>query len=616
MGYYTPTAARNGMRRMLSLGLSAAMLLQTVAPAGLTALTGGPTQPEFATFQPVGTAGMVDPATGRFAYSLPVVSIPGPNGSGYSLALSYQSGTSPEEEASWVGYGWSLNAGAVTRVKRGFPDDYAGDSVRYWNRTKPNWTVTAGVGAGIEAYSVAGGINAKFRYNNYKGFSTTVGVDANVYGIAQLGLNAEPGGLSFSYGLNPVAAMSALGLDFTKQEDESFWASALRESCHAGLNTLGSRGMLYAQYTTSNDVRPTMFSAYDGWTAMTNIKLFNNPAHPCVDIGTYYGLEGSFSRQVPAHGGLDTRAAFGYMYSAKAAAPDMMDYYTEHDAPYSRRDRFLGVPVSNADYFTVSGQGVGGGFRLYNRKPGQFRPNAARSRMKIVNGGYEPHPGTNEVGMLVWMGVGQQQLDVGDWLDPNSAFNFADEAAADEPYFFRMNNDRGGAVSYGPDDDAAGAAITTESSIWGFEFHKPQVNTARVRAMNAGARSGRATYVGYTTVDEVMRGPAAGAGVYPSYQAYGTPSVAGLAEGATRGRIAEFAVTTPEGMRYEYGLAVYARKEKNLQYGLAALADRAERIGDMVYAHVTPPNAPVVVGEERDAPYAAAHLLTRITTPD
>jgi hypothetical protein len=60
------------------------------------ALTGGPQQPEFSTFEPVSTADMVNEFTGDFTYNLPLLEIPGPHNSGYALSLSYHSGTSPD----------------------------------------------------------------------------------------------------------------------------------------------------------------------------------------------------------------------------------------------------------------------------------------------------------------------------------------------------------------------------------------------------------------------------------------------------------------------------------------------------------------------------------------
>ena len=84
-------------------------IMESLTPIAMYALTQGPTQPEFSSFSPVNASNLVNVFTGDFSYSLPVISIPGPNGMGYALSLSYNSGASVEDEASWVGYGWTLN---------------------------------------------------------------------------------------------------------------------------------------------------------------------------------------------------------------------------------------------------------------------------------------------------------------------------------------------------------------------------------------------------------------------------------------------------------------------------------------------------------------------------
>ena len=77
--------------------------------------------------------------------------VPGPEG-GYPLVLSYHSGVGPNQPATWVGLGWTLNPGAINRTVAGYPDDYRGDVVetRYtgevsgwgassWSRVGPLW---------------------------------------------------------------------------------------------------------------------------------------------------------------------------------------------------------------------------------------------------------------------------------------------------------------------------------------------------------------------------------------------------------------------------------------------------------------------------------------------
>ena len=66
------------------------------------ALTSGPTAPEATSFEPIDTTDMVNPLTGDLTYNMPLLEVPGPEGS-YPLSLSYHAGIQPNEEASWVG---------------------------------------------------------------------------------------------------------------------------------------------------------------------------------------------------------------------------------------------------------------------------------------------------------------------------------------------------------------------------------------------------------------------------------------------------------------------------------------------------------------------------------
>ncbi len=85
--------------------------------------TSGPSTPEVASFTPVDQNDMVNLVTGDFSYNLPIIHIPGPAG-GYKMSLFYHAGISTDQEASWVGLGWNLQPGAITRTVIGFPDDY------------------------------------------------------------------------------------------------------------------------------------------------------------------------------------------------------------------------------------------------------------------------------------------------------------------------------------------------------------------------------------------------------------------------------------------------------------------------------------------------------------
>jgi hypothetical protein len=83
----------------------------------------GPNAPEAASFEPVDATDMVNLVTGDLSYVLPLLNVPSPEG-GYPIALSYHAGIAMEQEASWVGLGWSLNPGAINRSVNGYPDDW------------------------------------------------------------------------------------------------------------------------------------------------------------------------------------------------------------------------------------------------------------------------------------------------------------------------------------------------------------------------------------------------------------------------------------------------------------------------------------------------------------
>ncbi|MBT1705603.1 hypothetical protein KK060_20095, partial [Fulvivirgaceae bacterium PWU20] len=199
--------------RAIALCLLLQFTLNVLVPSVCYALTSGPTQPEFSSFEPVSSSNMVDEFTGDFTYNLPLLEVPGPQGSGYPISLSYHSGVTPEEEASWVGYGWTLNAGAINRSTRGIPDDYNGRPITYSNEMPRNWTATAGGAATFgEAFSVdlKLGFNTSIRYNNYRGFGYNGGAGISLgKGVVALGYGVSDGEGSFSLNVNPTAALNA-----------------------------------------------------------------------------------------------------------------------------------------------------------------------------------------------------------------------------------------------------------------------------------------------------------------------------------------------------------------------------------------------------------------------
>src|SRR5688572_21837190 len=113
---------RNSTKKLTAWFFLIIFGFETFYPGMAYALTSGPSQPEMQKFEPAGVSNLVDLFTGDFKYNIPLLDV-----GGYPVNLSYHSGEGMEDEASWVGSGWSLNPGAITRSMRGLPDDFNGD---------------------------------------------------------------------------------------------------------------------------------------------------------------------------------------------------------------------------------------------------------------------------------------------------------------------------------------------------------------------------------------------------------------------------------------------------------------------------------------------------------
>src|SRR5690554_2046745 len=170
---------KNRFSKRIAYLLIVVMFFQISVPA--YALTEGPSQPEFNSFTPIGTSDMVDLATGDFNYNIPIMDV-----GGYPINLSYNSGVTMDQEASWVGLGWNLNVGQINREVRGIPDDFKGDIMTSKNNIKTNFTVAVNpyinfqlIGAfdkeSKKTDSIIGKLGAglNIQYNNYDGVSVT-----------------------------------------------------------------------------------------------------------------------------------------------------------------------------------------------------------------------------------------------------------------------------------------------------------------------------------------------------------------------------------------------------------------------------------------------------------
>jgi hypothetical protein len=384
-------------------------------PIQSKALTSGPSQPETQQFAPAGMDDMVDPFTGDFSYNIPLMDV-----GGYPINLNYASGITPDAEASWVGLGWNLNVGAINRSVRGLPDDFAGDEVTTDFNIKPNQTygVKKSIslklfGAKTDAlFKASLGVNSNVFYNNYNGMGISMGVNPSVSAArsndskftANLGVNLGVGSesgidISPTLGISPKeqknkteqGLTASIGFPFNTREGlkgmtlsvkPEQWKQA--RSTYQGFSTptyTPSIQQSHRNYSFSTDV------AFEYSTTVTEL--------PSVGAGAYYS--GQFLTNTSTKS-----PAYGYMYSGVNNSDEKLyDINREKEGTYHKKYT-QNLPLTNYTYdiFQVSGQGVGGTYRLHRGDIGTVSDPAAADRSIDANTNFAVGVGYTPPNML------------------------------------------------------------------------------------------------------------------------------------------------------------------------------------------------------------------------
>ncbi len=397
---------KSGRRRAAAL-LTLVMAIDVLSPVLSYGATSGPQQPEFASFTPVDVTDMVDPFTGDLKYSIPLLTVPGINGFDYPINLFYNPPTNMEEEASFVGYGWNLGIGAITRMVDVIPDDFAGDELRERTDMRKDWTVgyMATVSAGdievlgleLEKLHLQANValTGVFSYNNHLGFGVRFAL-SNSIGASIFA--PEKKEYYPKIGLNAVSEISASNLDGTSW-NANLSLSARKNMYKLGLgyskSYLSSRGIvdsyfdwahpdkhwaaLRVMYTTRPLSFPFIAQEYTGF----NIQL-SNKAGVELPIPTTIGAQiGGFYRETKLKykNQWVRYPLFGSMYLERAGRHDnaIYDYKSEKEAMLRANQLNLGAPFAAPDMFVVSAQGLSGTFAGYRGDVGVYYDNARTS---------------------------------------------------------------------------------------------------------------------------------------------------------------------------------------------------------------------------------------------
>ncbi len=392
---------------------------------------GGPSQPEMQSFQSVNSNNMVDLFTGDFAYNIPLLDV-----GGYPVNIAYHSGRSMDEDASWVGLGWNINPGSITRDMRGLPDDFSGgtDTIKKTASIKPNisWGATLSGTVELVGLPLNVGASAGLFHTTYSGWGIETGLNASLNAGAK-SQGSLTGGLSLTNNSqNGITISPSLGFQFSEynatnnagpaygaQLSTSYNSRTGLKDIHLGFSAMavkiaeGQRrkddrlstllggeaaGISFAWPTYT----PTISLPTSNYNYSITVKLGGEAtvSHPNVYLSGYYGKEyiaaSDVSLSLPAYGYLNFQNRSGNWAA-------ITDFNREKELPYREKPAIphIAVPSYTYDVFNISGEGTGGMFRAYRGDIGFIADHLISNKSQSgaasidLGGGDEVHGGVD-----------------------------------------------------------------------------------------------------------------------------------------------------------------------------------------------------------------------------
>ncbi|MBK7034415.1 MAG: hypothetical protein IPH49_14380 [Ignavibacteria bacterium] len=637
------------------------MLLNVGAPLVALALTSGPAQPEFSDFEPLGTTGMVNEFTGQFTYNLPVLEVPGPNGSSYPLTLAYHSNTGAEEDASWVECGWSLNPGAIQRAVRGVPDDWKGVEIIEINQQPDVETWVIGTVSTLQAMSTdLFTYEQANRYSTMTGFSSTSGFSISLGGFVSLSWRSQNGVTRFTANPNWMNILQWAGSTLTalaateKVEEQSApttEAQKLAEDQVPASNpptpsedptlknetsTAQMDGMMYSSVANyigralGNFGVPSTTSNTNTNSYHVNFAVTGDVIPAPIVVGINYGIRGSLTIHSV---GNQNKSAYGMLYANKlgsfSSSRRTADVTRERENDYQGRDLFLSPTYNMYDAFMMSAHGVSGSARLIHNALGINGPTTATGDGTTFSIGLEASAGPAKVAGGKTLAIGFNSSETSKLSTsetPYSSFGPVGDQNAQgrNPFnnrsdvFMRISGDLADSVRYSDSFVEERPRI----DVFGDPIYPQSVSRLLNRSQAGQTRPRSSSHVSFKTNAEL----AVGAGgimlsgrstlqsISPRSNGVHTPYL-DRTETAIKDQIGEVSVVNPAGMTYVYGLPVYSREERSYMYSGEHVRHRSYGGSNRFVSGAFDKWSPRTETYKK-TPYASALLLTDIYTPD
>ncbi|HEY4207855.1 MAG TPA: PA14 domain-containing protein, partial [Puia sp.] len=403
--------------------------------------TGGPSQPEMQGFHSVNSNNMVDLFSGDFSYNIPLLDV-----GGYPVNIAYHSGIGMDDDASWVGLGWNVNPGSITRSMRGLPDDFNGgaDTVKKVGHIKANLTFGANVEFSPELVGlplVGLNINAGIYHSTYNGWGLESGLNVSLRAGSK-SFGPFSGGLSLTNSSqNGITVQPNLGVTFGLHHasDNGGFSSGLNlgtsynartgiKALQLGINDRFNRLSKHAEDQTSWNTAisfagptycPTItlpMSNYNySFTAKWGTEFYGT--HPALAVNGYMSKE-----YVASTDTVLSLPAYGYLnfQNIKGNWRALTDFNREKEMPYRESPAVphIAVPVYTYDVFTIGGEGTGGMFRAYRGDIGFIADHLIQNKTQSVAGSLDIG-GANGVHWGGDLNVNYSTTRSGPWLPGN-----------------------------------------------------------------------------------------------------------------------------------------------------------------------------------------------------
>lgn len=390
LGTHTPTRTKRARR--VAIALLIVFLGDWCAPTAVWALSGGPQQPEFSGFEQASSTEMVDLFSGDFNYNLPLFEV-----DGYPVNMVYKGNSGMESEASWVGLGWSLNPGMISRTVRGIPDDFNGETVteKHNQQKQYKYSMDASLTQELAGWETKNleiesklSLGGSLNFSSERGFylGKTVGVSFSIGSNENENKDDVTGSLGLGVQLSQAASA---GLSVVPS------ASIVR---HPEYKATGSIGGSYSfnsrtwQQNLGISTNIAVPAAQMDRNARARIPINENSYFPYTKPSTTAALFGINTKAGLTVGILDgdldiggsvyiqrikdavsENNAYGYLHLQHAGSTDLLDFNRDGDAEvYYPGMKNLPPSALTYDLYTVMGQGINGMIRPHRRETGAF----------------------------------------------------------------------------------------------------------------------------------------------------------------------------------------------------------------------------------------------------